>query len=135
MGYDADPDYGGGHNYLCECSLCEATYRDVGLSEILNLELPAAPASRCSEGASVSEFLDPSSLETKLQDASGPPFPTVYLPTVQQPPNSTDVLRLLKKHEGGRATCLWIHEGEECCFSSRIDLVKRHIKRVHFRLR
>ena len=67
-------------------------------------------------------------------DASGPPFQTVYPPEIQQP-SSLDILELLERHDGGRATCLWMHGGHPCGHSSQIDLVKRHIKRVHFRLR
>ena len=56
-------------------------------------------------------------------------------------PNSTgvlkgDVLRHLERHVGGRATCLWLREdNHQCGYSSQIDSVKRHIKRVHYRLR
>lgn len=45
------------------------------------------------------------------------------------------ILSLLKKDAGRGAKCLWQYDEGECGFSSQIDLVKRHIKRVHYRLR
>ena len=67
--------------------------------------------------------------------AGGPQFQTVYPPATQQPSDPSDILKLLERHGIGRATCLWMHDGIRCGYSSQIDLVKRHIKRVHFRLR
>ena len=54
--------------------------------------------------------------------------------TRHDPNNSAHILKLLKR-DGAGATCLWPHDGGECGFTSQIDLVKRHIKRVHYRLR
>ena len=63
-------------------------------------------------------------------------FPAVDLPVTQHDPtNSRHILKLLRRGPGGGATCLWQLNGGECGFSSQIDLVKRHIKRVHYRLR
>ena len=59
-------------------------------------------------------------------------------PVTRQGPNDPrDVLKHLERHGRGRATCLWLREGnhELCGYTSQIDLVKRHIKRVHYRLR
>lgn len=50
------------------------------------------------------------------------------------PNDPTHILKFLKRHVGG-ARCLWPHDEGECGFSSQVDLVKRHIKRVHYRLR
>ena len=136
LGYGANHGYGeGDHHYSCECSSCDTTYCDVGLGEAHSFEPLMAFTSQCSGELGVPQVFDRPSAETELQRASDPPFSTVYLPMVQQSANSTDVLRLLKKYGRGRATCLWMHQGAECGFSSQIDLVKRHIKRVHFKLR
>ena len=62
---------------------------------------------------------------------------TTEPPVTQRKPNgSMDILKHLERHVGGRATCLWLHESNhECGYSSQIDLVKRHIKRVHYCMR
>ena len=136
LGYDADPYNGeGDHHYSCDCSSCGTVCYNVDLGKTRNFEALAAPASQYAGELVASQGFDPPSPETEPRSASGPPFPTVYLPMVQQLSNSTDILRLLKRCVGGRAVCLWMHEGGECGFSSQIDLVKRHIKRVHLRLR
>lgn len=68
-----------------------------------------------------------------ISDGSVATEPTV----AQRGPNvSRNVLKHLERHGGGRATCLWLYGGSyECGYSSQIDLVKRHIKRVHYCLR
>lgn len=69
-------------------------------------------------------------------DAGEPQSRTPSPPTTQHDPkNPSHILKLLKRDVGGGATCVWQHGGAECGFSSQIDLVKRHIKRVHYRLR
>jgi hypothetical protein len=55
--------------------------------------------------------------------------------TQHDPKNPSHILKVLRRDVGGGATCVWQHGGAECGFSSQIDLVKRHIKRVHYRLR
>lgn len=65
-----------------------------------------------------------------------PPSPTVSPPIVQY--GLDDVARIhkhMRRSVGGGATCTWVHEGDECGYSSHVDLVKRHIKRVHYRLK
>ena len=123
------------HHYSCECSLCEAANCDANTDEAQVFESLMTSVSQYSEETGTSQVSDHPFAETELQSASGPPFPTVYLPEVQQLSSATEVLRFLERHAGGKATCLWIHEGGECGFLSQIDLVKRHIKRVHFRLK
>ena len=69
-------------------------------------------------------------------NASESTFPAVDLPVTQHDPNnSAHILKLLRRDTGGGATCLWQLDRGECGFSSQVDLVKRHIKRVHYRLR
>lgn len=41
----------------------------------------------------------------------------------------------MRRGVGGGATCAWVHGDGECGYSSHVDLVKRHIKRVHYRLK
>lgn len=61
---------------------------------------------------------------------------TTQIPITQHDPNNPKhILKLLRKGVKGGATCLWPCEGYECGFSSQVYLVKRHIKRVHYRLR
>jgi hypothetical protein len=136
LGHEFDSHYvESGHHYSCECSSCTTVYRDVSLSETHSFEPPVASTSQYSGELRALKVFDRSLPETELRGASDPPFQTVYLPMVQQLSNSTDILRLLKRCVGGKAICLWMHEGGECGFFSQIDLVKRHIKRVHLRLR
>ena len=135
---DYDPnsrDLEDSHHYSCECSLCEAENYEANIDEAQVFESLMTSVSQYSEETGTSQVSDHPFAETELQSANGPPFPTVYLPEVQQLSSRTEVLRFLERHDGGKATCLWINEGGECGFLSQIDLVKRHIKRVHFRLR
>ena len=54
----------------------------------------------------------------------------------RKPRDPIGVLKHLERHAAGRATCLWLSgDGHECGYSSQIDLVKRHIKRVHYHIR
>jgi hypothetical protein len=74
--------------------------------------------------------------DTTPSDTSESQFRAADFPVAQHDPNnSAHILKLLKRDVGGGATCLWQRGGDECGFSSQIDLVKRHIKRVHYRLR
>ena len=130
-GYNGDPSHEESvHHHSYEgASSHDTTYGDP-------VEPLLAPAFKCFQGVIVSQNPDDRPLyETEFLDKSGPPFQTVYPPAVQQPINPTEILRILERHAGGNATCLWIDEGRQCGYYSQIDLVKRHIKRVHFKLR
>ena len=130
-GYNDDSSHGeSGHHHSYEGgSSHDTTYAD-GVEPLL------VSTFQCFRGARVSQDPDDRPLyETQFLDTSGPPFQTVYPPAVQEPINPTEILRILERHAGGSATCLWIDEGHQCGYYSQIDLVKRHIKRVHFKLR
>lgn len=69
-------------------------------------------------------------------NASEPESQTAHVPITQHhPKDRKHILKLLKKSANDGATCLWPCEGDKCGFFSKVDLVKRHIKRVHYRLR
>ena len=55
--------------------------------------------------------------------------------TSQYPSDSNYILRFIRRSDGGGATCLWENQGHTCGFFSQIDLVKRHIKRMHICLK
>lgn len=63
------------------------------------------------------------------------PPPRNFSLTSRYPSDSKHILKFLKKSDGGRATCLWASEGDTCGFFSQVDLVKRHIKRMHYCLK
>jgi len=68
-----------------------------------------------------------------LSDRSGQSFPTgTKLESSNHP---SHILKFLQRGDGGEATCLWMSGGGTCGFSSQIDLVKRHIKRMHYCLK
>ena len=82
------------------------------------------------------------------QGVGGSPFPAIpqevgeypsppggHSMTSRYPDDSISVLKFMKKDGGGRATCLWTTEGDTCSFFSQVDLVKRHIKRMHYCLK
>ena len=66
------------------------------------------------------------------------------VPSPPKPPPSTiqygledaaEIHKHMRRSVGGGATCAWAHGDGECGYSSHVDLVKRHIKRVHYRLK
>lgn len=103
-----------------------------------------APPPRLS-GQSRGSYRGPSAEEPSqacLQHASPPipqivpEFETAHFPIMRHNPNDPKhILKLLKRSADGRAMCLWSFQGGGCGFVSQVDLVKRHIKRVHYRLR
>ena len=77
-----------------------------------------------------------SSFQALSQGAGEHPLPPRgHSPTSRYPTDPTYILKFLERSDGGRATCLWASEGYACGFFSQVDLVKRHIKRMHYRLR
>lgn len=78
----------------------------------------------------------------------GPPFPSLPQEIDEHPPSPEDhpmisrypsgsnhILKFLKRNDRGGATCLWAGKGYTCGFFSQVDLVKRHIKRMHYCLK
>ena len=134
QGNRPDPRYGGDARVAHERStLCATTHHDNGSSTtgvLRPLEHSAFQepiGSHLPQGAHQGASHGPSSRSPRAKD---PPV------TRCKPNDSINVLKYLERHVGGRATCLWLHAGNyECGYSSQIDLVKRHIKRVHYRLR
>lgn len=79
---------------------------------------------------------DLSSFRTLPLCAVGPQPPTTPPSTIQTGlDDAADIHKHMRRGVGGGATCAWEHGSGECGYSSHIDLVKRHIKRVHYRLK
>lgn len=67
---------------------------------------------------------------------TGPPPQTTFPSRVQSNlDDAAEVHKHMRRRTGGGATCAWEHGGGECGYSSHVDLVKQHIKRVHYRLK
>lgn len=65
-----------------------------------------------------------------------PPPPTTTTSAVNcDPDDLAQINKFMRRDVAGWATCVWTRGDGECGYSSHADLVKRHIKRVHFRLK
>lgn len=67
--------------------------------------------------------------------SENPLQPEDHPTTGHYPSDSNRILGFLKRNDRGGATCLWAGKGGTCGFFSQVDLVKRHIKRMHYRSR
>ena len=88
------------------------------------------------EALPVDQGLSDSAFPALFQGVGRHSLPPVdYSATSHYPGDSSHILNFLKRGDGGRATCLWTSKGDTCGFFSHVDLVKRHIKRMHYCLK
>jgi hypothetical protein len=122
-----------------------SNFMDPGASNLSSLWTTAAPLRDTSEHAesephqagehSIGGF------QGTDQDSGLPSFwilspHIVEPPPIKYTPNDAEhIHKHMRRGVGGGATCAWTHGGGECGYSSHVDLVKRHIKRVHYRLK
>ena len=93
-------------------------------------ELPVERSQEAGQDSGLPSFQTLSSLTME------PPSSTITPSTTQcHPDDPAQIYKHLRRGVSGTATCAWVHGGGECGYSSHVDLVKRHIKRVHYRLK
>lgn len=115
---------------------------------LLNLTLVDADV----DGLTPAHFTDPSSYSIipsqeaqDLHSALHSPFPpmlptsggepTDMIPRHVDPIRPTETEPYLDIHEDGVCVCIWKKSGNVCGFKSSTDLVKRHLRRRHFKLK
>ena len=87
-------------------------------------------------GGTPQEGISRTSFLASLQRTGEHPLPSGdYSITSRYPSDSNYILGFVGRSDGGGATCLWQNQGDTCGFFSHVDLVKRHIKRMHICLK